>query len=140
MVKSGTSPPAALPYRQSSRGAAAAEGEIGRPLERPQRCGVEVTCVEGVEDGSDARGPLGHPRWRRTLGRRRWVDAGRKLEALKPCHELVGGSGSSARKLCVTFLLRSYVVSAHAGSRSARLRSRSLWADVNASEAAPPAE
>ena len=92
--------------------AAAPECEIGRPVERPQRSGVEVALVESVEDGSDARGPLGHPRWRLTLGRRRWVDAWRELEALKPGHELVGWEWRErAKALRHPFLLRGSVVS-----------------------------
>src|SRR5437667_7645312 len=69
--------------------ATAAECEVHRPVELPQRVDVELTLVERGEEGADARWSLRHPRRRRTVGRRGWVDAGRQLQAQEPGHEPV---------------------------------------------------
>src|SRR5437870_436179 len=59
--------------------AATAEREIHRPVERPKRLEVEVPAIERVEEGPNTRGPLRHPRWRRALWRRWWLNTGREL-------------------------------------------------------------
>jgi hypothetical protein len=121
--------------------AAAAEREVDRAVEFPQHINVEIVAVERVQDGTQTRRTLRHPRRRRTLGRRRRLNAGCQLKPYEARYELIGRQRIECRNRCIRVFSSSVLsLPAQAGSRSAKLWSRSPRVAAKASEEAPPPE